>query len=98
MNLNCFSGRADVETESKLEAASNQVELAFTRIQKSDKKYQCLEQAIKDKHLEKTQEMETHLQWLFQQKTQLEQDFHIVNKQLEDKKMRLKERRAEFLH
>ena len=94
MSLNCFSGRGDVETESKLEAASKLVELAFNRIQKSDNKYEDVQQAIRDKRLEKIQEMETHLQWLLQQKTQLERDLSFVNKQLKDKRMRLEERIA----
>lgn len=92
MSLNCFTGRADVETESKLEAASKLVERAFHHIQKSDNRYKLVKQAIKDKRLEKRQEMETHLQWLVLQKTQLERDLEAVDQQLEDKRMRLQER------
>ncbi|CAI5719253.1 unnamed protein product [Peronospora destructor] len=98
MSLNCFTGRADVKTESKLEAASKLAEVAFTRLEKSDNMYKCVQEAIKAKRLEKIQELETHLQWLLQQKTQLERDLNVVDKQLEDKKMRLKERKAELLH
>ncbi|KAH7474399.1 hypothetical protein PRIC1_013477 [Phytophthora ramorum] len=94
MSLNCFSARTHLETESELEAASKLVERAFNRLQKSDTKRERVERAIKDTRTDKTQEMETHLQWLVQQKTRLERELNAVDTQLEEKKMRLKERTA----
>ncbi|KAF1772158.1 hypothetical protein JG687_00005049 [Phytophthora cactorum] len=94
MSLNCFSSRAAVETESELEAASKLVERAFNRIQKSDSKRDRVQQAIKDTRAGKTQEMESHVQWLMQQKSRLERELNVVDKQLEEKRMRLKERTA----
>ncbi|GMF17722.1 unnamed protein product [Phytophthora lilii] len=92
MSLNCFSARANVETESELEAASKLVERAFNRIQKSESKRDRVKQAIKDTRAGKTQEMEAHLQWLVQRKARLEQELSTVDKQLKEKRMRLKER------
>ncbi|GMF54202.1 unnamed protein product [Phytophthora fragariaefolia] len=94
MSLNCFSSRATVETESELEAASQLVERAFNRIQKSDSKRERVQQAIKDTRAGKAQEMEAHLQWLMQRRARLEQELKAVDKQLEEKKMRLAERAA----
>ncbi|ETI52840.1 hypothetical protein F441_04074 [Phytophthora nicotianae CJ01A1] len=92
MSLNCFSSRAAVEAESELEEASKLVERAFNRIQKSDSKRERVQQAIKDTRVGKKQEMESHLQWLMQQKSRLERELSVVDKQLEEKRMRLKER------
>ncbi|KAG6576377.1 beta-ketoacyl synthase [Phytophthora cinnamomi] len=94
MSLNCFSSRAAVEAESELEAASKLVEHAFNRIQRSDSKRDRVQQAIKDTRAGKAQEMETHLQWLLQQKARLEQELNVVDKQLEEKRMRIAERAA----
>lgn len=94
MSMNCFSSRAAVEAESELEAASKLVERAFNRIQKSDSKRDRVQQAIKDTRADKALEMETHLQWLLQQKARLELQLNSVDKQLEEKRMRLTERAA----
>nr|KAE8945527.1 hypothetical protein PF009_g4809 [Phytophthora fragariae] len=91
---NPLFSRATVEAESELEAASKLVERAFNRIQKSDSKRNRVQQAIKDTRAGKAQEMETHLQWLMQEKARLEQELNSVDKQLEDKRMRLTERAA----
>ncbi|OWZ22458.1 hypothetical protein PHMEG_0002829 [Phytophthora megakarya] len=92
MSLNCFSARANVESESELEAASKLVERAFNRIQKTDSKSDRVQQALKDTRASKTHEMETHLLWLVQQKSRLERELHAMDTQLETKRMRLKER------
>ncbi|EGZ15651.1 hypothetical protein PHYSODRAFT_333874 [Phytophthora sojae] len=85
MSMNCFSSRAAVEAESELEAASKL---------KSDSKRDRVQQAIKDTRADKALEMETHLQWLLQQKARLELQLNSVDKQLEEKRMRLTERAA----
>ncbi|EEY58021.1 uncharacterized protein PITG_00628 [Phytophthora infestans T30-4] len=38
--------------------------------------------------------MESHLQWLMQEKSRLERELNVVDKQLEEKRMRLTERTA----
>ncbi|CAH0475939.1 unnamed protein product [Peronospora belbahrii] len=91
-SLNCFSGRANVEMESELEAASKLVERAFIRIQKSERKAKHVQQAIKDTRKDKIEEMVTHLQWLLEHKKQLEQDLDVLDKKLKEKRMRIKER------
>uniref|UniRef100_M4BA24 Uncharacterized protein n=1 Tax=Hyaloperonospora arabidopsidis (strain Emoy2) TaxID=559515 RepID=M4BA24_HYAAE len=92
MSLNCFSGRASIEADTELEQASKQVESVFKRIQRSDKRVERVHKAIRDTRSNKTHEMETHLQWLLQQKMRLERDLNVVDKQLEEKRMRLMER------
>ncbi|KAF4031589.1 hypothetical protein GN244_ATG16580 [Phytophthora infestans] len=94
MSLNCFSSRTTVEAESELEEASKLVERAFNRIQKSDSRRERVQQAIKDTRAGKKQEMESHLQWLMQEKSRLERELNVVDKQLEEKRMRLTERTA----
>ncbi|CAI5734506.1 unnamed protein product [Hyaloperonospora brassicae] len=92
MSLNCFSGRASVEADTELEEASKQAERVYKRIQRSDNRRERVLRAIRDTHGDKTHEMESHLQWLLQQKMRLERDLDVVSKQLEEKKRGLEER------
>lgn len=92
MNLNCVNARTRIQTESELEAASKKVESAFIRMQVKEVKTDQVELAIQQAKETKAAEMQTHLQWLLEQKRKLEQELNDVDKKLEEKKLMLQER------
>ncbi|KAF1334668.1 hypothetical protein FI667_g1458, partial [Globisporangium splendens] len=97
MNLNCVNARSRIQTESELEAASKKVESAFNRLQAKQSKSEQVQLAIQQTKADKRAEMQTHLQWLLQQKEKLEQEMVDVDKQLEDRKLLLQERIAQHV-